>query len=457
MNTDSGPVSHLWYLDRLYSDLSWAKAQLNGREKAKLSEVEWNYVQGLLAGSSPAEIAQRWHVVSGTVRGVLCDVIYPCVKLLSRHHTNQEACIRQWSDVSPVLERLGYRNYCVQGDDASPTWTSCWEGSPEVEVLFGRDQELHHLQQGFLSEQHKVITLTGVEGIGKTALAVTLAKDLEQQHNYQVLWISMTTASTPEAVLTKIQRLWGVQTLPTQLTLEAYWQQLLQQLPDHPWLVVLDGMETTLENRKYTTQHQSYKTLFRQVCSTNHPGQFLVTSSQSITNLCVLEEQGFSVRLCRISGLSQHAIGKLLEHLNVECHHAQACEQVRRIYNGNPQFIRFLATSIREIFNGRLVCFTELNTILLDEQMQLLLDMQWQRLSSLEQRITRILAEAETTLSVPELREALDNLESTGLLINSIRHLKECEFIEQVIGATKDEGRYQLRLLIQKYLADYLN
>jgi hypothetical protein len=228
-------------------------------------------------------------------------------------------------------------------------------------------------------------------------------------------------------------------------------------MPEDPWLVVLDGIETIMENQKYRPTHKNYQPFFRQACETSHAGHFLVTSSQKVTNLCLLEGKGLPVKLCKLEGLDKHATGKLLEHLNVECKHAQDCDRVQKIYNGNPQLIRFLATSIREFFNGTLTRFTELNTILLDEQMRLLLDMQWQRLSPLEQKVSRELADANRALSISALRERLSDAISTGVLIDALRCLKDSEFIEQVIGKTKEEVRYQLRPLIYKYLSDYLN
>lgn len=448
-------AAHFWHLDRLFADLSTAKLLSDCSSSKSLSKTERLYLTGLLSQCRPSEIAKRCYVSSGTVRSCLSDRLYPYLKILAKQKAGHEPDIKDWSEVAPLLEQLGYKQRLFS--DETDQMSSSWVGAPETGTLFGRGAELVDLKRDILSDQRKIVALTGVEGIGKTALAATLARYLEENHNYQVLWISMVAAPLPEAVIDQIQRLWGSQTPSMGLTLEAHWQHLIQSAAGTPWLVVLDGMETTVKNCKYTEAHQNFKRLFRQVCETDHHGQFLVTSSQHIANFCILEEKGLPVRLCKLKGLDSHAAGKLLEHLNVECKSPKDCENIRKIYNGNPQFIRFFATSIREIFNGKLTEFTELNTVLLDEQMQLLLDMQWQRLSVWERRIAHILSESRAALPVAELRQHLNDLSSACILINSLRHLKECEFIEQVSGKTKEESRYQLRPLIQKYLADYLS
>lgn len=448
MNSEFDSGEFIWQLDQIYTDLSLAKSQLNNREGATLSQVEWIYLQDLLEGFKPSQIAKRHHVRPDTARGTLSRSIYPLITHCYHQKTQEEVEISDWHDVPSILAQLGYKKYC--GND------SIWEGAPKREILFGREENLAELRQWSVQENCKVVLLTGPDGIGKTALVNHLAHQLETDAGYAVLWISMSTAPDLPTVLEKIQRLLGSQTEMVAPKLKESGGNWLQTMPNTPWLIVLDGIETIMENYKYAPTHQDFKTFFRQFCEVSHAGRLLVTSSQKVTNLCVLEDKGLPVKVCKIRGLRKHATGQLLEHLNVECLHANDCDRVQQVYNGNPQFIRFFAASIREMFGGQLSQFTKLDTILLDEQMRLLLDMQWQNLSLLEQQVARHLSDQPQALTIQTIRESLNTVTSTSVLINCLQRLTECEFVELITGKTRDDVTYQLRPLIRKYLVDYL-
>jgi hypothetical protein len=385
------------------------------------------------------------------VRSCLSDRIYPYVKVLVYQKTGAEAEITHWSKVAQLLEQLGYK---CQLQSAEPReLASSWVGAPTPDKLFGRDELLKELTQAIAGENQRILNLTGAEGMGKTSLAVGLARQLAEEQHYAVFWVSIATMPSIPTWLDKIQRLWGIQTEIASSTLESTFVALLQQVSSSPWLIVLDAMETLLDRGKFLPAYQNYSLLFRQLCELDHRGAMIVTSSEPISNLSVLEGRGLPVKSVRVDGLSVQDTGKLLKHLQVRFDKAKDLERVTQIYGGNPQFIRLLAPNVRDVFDGNLTTLTQLNTVFLDQPMRDLLDLQWQRLTPIEQQIARCLVSVEVPLSALELQQRFPENISGSELIAGLRGLLERSLIELIIGPSQDAPLYQLQSTVRKFLS----
>jgi transcriptional regulator with XRE-family HTH domain len=62
-----------------------------------------------------------------------------------------------------------------------------WGEAPEVSRFYGRDDELASLRQWMIQDQCRLIGILGIGGIGKTALAVKLAEQMQEHFTY-VIW-----------------------------------------------------------------------------------------------------------------------------------------------------------------------------------------------------------------------------------------------------------------------------
>jgi predicted ATPase/class 3 adenylate cyclase len=100
--------------------------------------------------------------------------------------------------------------------------------------LIGRERELAELVE--LAGSHRVITLTGTGGTGKTRLAVALAAELADSYTDGVCWVSLASVTDPGLVSAGIAAALGaIEDLPTYLSGRAL-------------LLVLDNLEQVVDS-----------------------------------------------------------------------------------------------------------------------------------------------------------------------------------------------------------------
>jgi predicted ATPase/class 3 adenylate cyclase len=104
----------------------------------------------------------------------------------------------------------------------------------QATALIGRERELAELLE--LAGAHRVVTLTGTGGTGKTRLALALAAELADSYADGVCWVPLASVSDPSLVLAEIATaLGGIEDLRAYLSGRAL-------------LLVLDNVEQVIES-----------------------------------------------------------------------------------------------------------------------------------------------------------------------------------------------------------------
>lgn len=100
-------------------------------------------------------------------------------------------------------------------------------------------------QIGELSEilrDHRLVTLTGAGGVGKTRLAIQLAKHFSDENRSAVHYVDLTPITDPELVETAVARALGVHGQPGRPTIDT----VAARIADRQTLIVLDNCEHLL-------------------------------------------------------------------------------------------------------------------------------------------------------------------------------------------------------------------
>jgi hypothetical protein len=426
-----------WDLEKLYDDLSTAKVKIPPHRRG-LTPTEKIYLQGLLCGNSPAEIAKERHVQLEGVNVTLSKTLYRYVEELTGRDINS---IQNWREVADWLEAAGYKNRA----------TLDWGEAPDVSTFYGREQELHQLKQWILHDRVpcRLISILGMGGIGKTALSVALIEQIRDEFEY-VIWRSLREPTPLEIFLPKLfVSFSGQQPLLQDLS------QLIQFLRDHRCLIVLDQVETLLKDQPvghYIEGYEGYGELLRRVGTERHQSCLLVTSREKPREFVPLEGKNCLTQSQPLGSLQGAAkeIFKSKELLDNE----DQWQMLIQLYGGNPLALNIVSATIQDLFNGSVNQFLKQNTTFIDSGFRELLDQQFARLSDSEKATVCEIAKHSHPISIKTLTE-ITSIQKLDLgSIEIIESLRRRSLLEKVKGSI--DPQFTLHPIVAKYINKYI-
>jgi predicted ATPase/class 3 adenylate cyclase/DNA-binding NarL/FixJ family response regulator len=111
----------------------------------------------------------------------------------------------------------------------------------QLTSFVGRDVALTQLRE--LLAEHRLVTLTGAGGVGKTRLAIQVAAQLAGEFGDGVWYVDLAPITDPELVAVTVARALGLPDQPGRSTMDS----LLRFVRDRQMLVVLDNCEHLLD------------------------------------------------------------------------------------------------------------------------------------------------------------------------------------------------------------------
>ncbi len=346
-----------------------------------------------------------------------------------------------------ILERKTTKTPLVESIDTQLVGSSHyedWGEAPDVDIFYGREQELATLKQWIGVDRCRLVVLLGIGGIGKTALSVKLARQLTEGFDY-VIWRSLRNAPPFFALLEDLIFFLSQQ-LETNLpkTVEGRRLRLLHYLRTSRCLLILDNgeaiLETGLPTGRYRKGYEDYKQLFSCISEINHKSCLLLTSREKPLGLTADEGENLSIRTFQLKGLSPVEGQKIFSIKGTFSGSQAQWESLNCRYSGNPLALKILASTIRDFFERNIGQFLEVieqGSFIFDD-INDLLEQQWKRLSDLEREIMYWLAINREPISSQQLREDLVFPRAVGEFLQAIISLERRSLIETgVSGLTQ--------------------
>jgi WD40 repeat protein len=284
-----------------------------------------------------------------------------------------------------------------------------WDEALDVSAFYGRETELAQLEQWIVQDRCRIVTLLGMGGIGKSALTVTLMH-MVAVHFEVVIWRSLRdTPSCQELLIDCLQIISQQMVAEVALSQERQISLLLEQLRQHRVLIILDNLETLLQEGEsegcYRPGYEGYGLFLARVAETSHQSCVLLTSREQPVELEPFMGRRTPVRYVRLSGLDTPAAMNLLQEKEVTGT-AEEQMQLITVYSGNPLALKIVAETIRRLFHGETGQFLARGEAIFSGIRELLAQ-QFIRLSELEHTLLLWLAVAREPMTLDDLLVAL--------------------------------------------------
>ncbi|NEZ61822.1 NACHT domain-containing protein [Leptolyngbyaceae cyanobacterium CCMR0082] len=320
-----------------------------------------------------------------------------------------------------------------------------WGEAPDISFFYGRSEESGQLYQWIDQDQCRLVTVVGMGGIGKTSLAAKVIHELQTKFDF-IIWRSLRNAPPLNTLLEELVPFISNQQEATcSLTRWVHW------LRQARCLLILDNVETLFKGGEragqYREGYENYSELVSVAGQTNHQSCLLLTSREKPAEVATMSEANPAVQVLQLEGSPEAALALIeaKQLVGSQDDKKRLCDR----YGHSPLSLQIISSSIRDVFDGDISLFLEEDTLLFNGARKLL-DVQFDRLSPLEQTVMTWLAINRDWTTITELKADI---------YPSCHKTKLIEAIESLCWRSLIERRgntYTQQPVIMEYVIDRL-
>lgn len=386
-----------------------------------LDDLQEAVLRGTVQNQKYSKIAQDFNCTEGHVKDiaselwkVLSDVLGEDVSK-SNFRSTMERC--RFSIVSSNFAQdfvgIGNVNLCekplqppeVQQDRSHKVKNRVSvDDAPDIGNFYDRTQELTILEKWIVEERCRLVAILGISGIGKSAIAVQLLKQIQDKFEC-VVWRSLWDKPPLELIQKElIEFLSNQAESESSGSRESKRSQFIEHLRKQRCLIIFDDVQHIFSNGQlagsYETGYEDYGLFFKRLGELHHNSCLLLLSWEKPREIVAFEGEGKLVRSLQLNGLGIAAREILKEKGLAD---ENKWEELIHLYQGNPLWLKIVATPIKDLCGGRVCEFLKYDALFVSEDLKDIFDRQFSRLSDLEKQVMSRLASENEPVSISQL------------------------------------------------------
>ena len=394
----------------------------------RLDDLQEAILRGSLESEKYSKVADAFHCSEGHVKDIASDLWKILSDALGEEvrKSNLRSTLKRQKYSNVLLNfgkdyvQINNINVCheppLSSDDLvtpknnknEPLLRVNLEDAPDISEFFGRTEELETLRDWILKQRCRVVMLLGMSGIGKTALAVKLVQEIQENFDV-VIWQSLDTApALNELLINLLQFLLDESASQLPINLNEQLSELMKVLRSQRCLIILDDFQTLFNSGQlagnYRPNFENYRLFIKKISQLNHQSCIILNSWELPKDLIELRGKNTAIHYLLLSGLGESA-KDLLKAQGLS--NIENWNTLLDYYGGNPYFLNSISTVIKNLFGGKVSDFLDYETLFLGEDLTESLTQQFNRLSELEQKIIIHLGQIPNGIMLSEFQSNL--------------------------------------------------
>ena len=278
------------------------------------------------------------------------------------------------------------------------------DDAPDLGNFYDRTQELATLEKWIVEERCRLVAILGISGIGKSAIAVQLLKQIQDKFDC-VIWRSLSDKPPLELIQKElIEFLSNQQESELSGSGENKRSQLIEYLRKQRCLIIFDDVQDMFSSGQlagcYETGYEDYGLFFKRLGELYHNSCLLLLSWDKPREIVTLEDPDKLVRSLQLNSLGIAAREILKEKGLAD---ENKWEELINLYQGNPLWLKIVATLIKDLCGGKVAEFLKYDALFVSEDLKDIFDRQFSKLSELEKQVMTRLAIESEPVSISQL------------------------------------------------------